>query len=382
MGALLGAGCEPFADTLDFDETSAPVFRARELSPLPAEPPRELRVMAWNIKYGAGRIDFWFDYHGDRVQMTRAEVNANLDGLAALIREVNPDVLIAEEIEVNSRRSAYIDMVQELLDRTGLNYGAYFQSWDSRYIPTEGLGRMDLGIAIFSRYPIVETRRIRQQDRTDQDALTSLFYIRRVLGRAVLDLGGQAVAVWGVHVEAYDQDGTKQAQIQQLFDLLQAEPLPWVAGGDLNELPPVCDERIAGDCDGKLRLADFNDENAPEGDDFAQPPYTPSVLIPWYTEFTPWIPLSRYGVGEEAQRPFFTHTTLGPDTPSPRDGQLGFWNRTLDYLFVRGGDAWKEGATRVLQRPGDSADGVSITGDPMRLSDHAPVYGTWLLPAR
>jgi endonuclease/exonuclease/phosphatase family metal-dependent hydrolase len=374
---LLSGGCEPFSDTLDFESTAAPVFRARDVIPPPAETPETLRVMAWNIKYGAGRIDFWFDYHGDRVHMARAEVATNLANLEAVIRAYDPDVLITEEIEVNSKRSAYVDMVQHILDNTDLNWGAYFQSWDSRWIPNEGLGRMDLGIAIFSRYPIREARRIKQKERSDQDALTSYFYIRRVLGRAVIDIGDRDVAVWGVHVEAYDTDGTKQAQIAQLFELLQNEALPWVMGGDLNELPPVCDERVPGDCDGKLQLQDFNDENAPEGDDYEQPPYTPSVLSPWFTSFTPWVPLERYGVGTEAQRPYFTHTTLRPDAVSARDGQPGFWNRTLDYLFVRPTDAWEPDSTGVMQRLGDGPVGRKAPLDPMWLSDHAPVYGTW-----
>ena len=50
--------------------------------------------------------------------------------------------MMAEEIEVNSRRSAYYNMVQGILDNTKLNYGAYMQTWKSRYIAAEGLGRM------------------------------------------------------------------------------------------------------------------------------------------------------------------------------------------------------------------------------------------------
>jgi hypothetical protein len=67
--AVVGA-CEPLATTWDKDRESVPVHR-RSVLQAPAEPaPAALKVMAWNIKYGAGRIDFWFDMWGDRVQMT------------------------------------------------------------------------------------------------------------------------------------------------------------------------------------------------------------------------------------------------------------------------------------------------------------------------
>ena len=181
-----------------------------------------------------------------------------------------------------------------------------------------------------------------------------------------------------VHTEAYDNDGTKQKQIQQIFDVLKEEALPWVIGGDFNELPPVCDEKAeAGSpesCEGKLKLSGYLDERASsKGTEYEQPPYTPSVMKKFYDSYEPFIPLARYGVGEAAQLPYFTHTLLGPDGVND-EGEPGRWNRTLDYLFIRKGESWSN--TDVLQGPGR----LGITGDPSRLSDHAPIAGTWGLP--
>ena len=94
----------------------------------------------------------------------------------------------------------------------------------------------------------------------------------------------------------------------------------------------------------------------------------------FYDDFEPYIPLARYGVGEAAQLPFFTHSVLGPDGVND-EGVPGRWNRTLDYLFIRKGrDA---GRTPTCSR---SPGRQGITGDPSRLSDHAPIVGTWGLP--
>lgn len=374
----VATGCEWVADPMSFDREEVPRYRADAVHPAPAENPTSLKVMAWNVKYGACRVDFWFDFWGDRVQLSTTEVNDCLAKVAALVREYDPDILLTEEIEVGSKRSAYVDMVRYLLENTNLRYAAYIETWNSSYIPNEGLGRMNLGNAIHSRYPIVKAERIRQVDRTDQDTLTKTFYIHRAIGRAELDLGNRTIAAYVVHTEAYDNDGTKQKQIQQIYDLVKAETLPFVLGGDFNELPPVCDERAdAGtpdSCEGKLRLAGFPDERASaKGTAYEQPPYTPSVLKKFYDDFSPSITLARYGVGEAAQRSYFTHSVLGPDGLND-DGQPGSWNRTLDYLFIRQAETWT--ATDVLQGPGR----LGITGDPLRLSDHAPVVGTWGLP--
>ncbi len=357
-----------------FDREEVPRFKAHADHPAPVANPTKLKVMAWNVKYGACRIDFWFDFWGDRTQMSLTEVNDCLTKVAALIREYDPDILMTEEIEVDSKRSAYVDMVRFFLENTNLRYAMYGETWDARYVPSEGVGRINLGNAIFSRYPITKAERIRQVDRTDQDAITAAFYIHRAISRAEIDLGDRTVVAYAVHTEAYDNDGTKQKQIQQIYDTLKAETMPWVAGGDFNELPPVCDETVAGDCDGKLRLSGFLDERASaKGTEYEQPPYTPSVMKKYYDDFTPLITLARYGVGEDAQRPFFTHSVLGPDEKND-DGVPGWWNRTLDYLFVRPGETWTD--SDVLQQPGR----LGIVGDPSRLSDHAPVVGTWGLP--
>lgn len=368
---LAAVACEPAADPEAFDREPVAIFRRSTVvnEPLPDAHP-ELRVVAWNVKYGAGRIPFWFDCWGDRVQMTSDEVAKNMQGIFDLLNEVKPDIFMAEEIELNSRRSGYYDMIRGVLEHTGLNYAAYFETWDSRYIASEGLGRMNLGNAIFSRYPIRFAERIKQEDRTDLDALTATFYIHRAVGRAEIEIAPDTrVTAMVVHTEAYDNDGTKQRQIAQIHQIMKAEKYPFVLGGDFNELPPTA-----------ARSLGFPDErtSAVCGDDYAQPPYTPAVMQPFYDDFLPYITLERYGRTELEQKAYFTHSVLGPDDQNDA-GVAGGWNRTLDYLWIRRTDAWKPGTTDVIQSKGQrvGGEGTLITQDVLRLSDHAPVTGVW-----
>ena len=374
-------GCEALYDSQDFTREDVPIFRASNFEAAgDVSAPGTLRTAAWNIKYGAARVPFWFDCWGDAVAMDRSTVEANLKAVAALVDEMQLDVLMLEEIEVNSRRSGYIDMVQWLLDHTRLNEGAYFESWNARYVPSEGLGRMNLGNAILTRHPIARAERIRQVDRTDQDAVTSAFYIHRSVGRIELRLDASRKAVaMVVHTEAYDNDGTKQKQIQQIFDLAKAETLPVLVGGDFNELPPSA-----------ARISEFPDERTEPvcSADFVQPPYTPEVMQPFYDEFLPHVTLDRYGKTEAEQARYYSHSVLGPDE-SNETGVAGDWNRTLDYLFISKPTRWIPGSTDVLQhagqKVGELAAGASddrhvLVADPLRLSDHAPVFGVWEVP--
>lgn len=355
------AACEFPADGYDFTREEVARFKRERVVEPAQKAPKKLKIMAWNVKYGAKRENFWFDFWGDTVQMPVAQVEGNMQDLYQLIREYDPDILMTEEIEVNSRRSGYVDMVRGILENTSLNYAAYFQTWNSAYVPSEGLGRMDLGNAIFSKYPITKAERIRQDDRTDQDPLTSTFYIHRALGRAVIKTEDRELAAWVIHTEAYDNDGTKQKHIQQAHDELAKETLPWIIGGDFNELPPNA-----------AKTSRFPDE--PEssiGTPYEQPPYTPQVMEPMFNDFAPWLTLEQFGATEETQRKYYTHSVIGPEQTGS-NGEPGFWNRTLDYLFAQKTLKWVPGQSDVLQVPGR----LGITSNPLELSDHAPVVGT------
>jgi endonuclease/exonuclease/phosphatase family metal-dependent hydrolase len=180
----------------------------------------------------------------------------------------------------------------------------------------------------------------------------------------VLDLGARQVAAYVVHTEAYDRDRTKSTHLQQILEELRGEQLRFVVGGDFNAIPPNA-----------AQVEGFPDEHPSSlGTEFENPPYVLTDMEPFFAEFVPAIPLERIGATEASQRRYYTHSVIGPATLGT-DGQPGFWNRTLDYLFVRAPDAWDPSTTDVLQARGDSG----IQGDPLLLSDHAPVVGTWVL---
>lgn len=368
---LVMAACEPIATSWP-DRAELPIL-SKEGAVAPEAPsPLRLKVMTWNIKYGAARIDFWFDKWGDRTEMTPSEVEHNMEGIYRLINEVRPDILATNEIEINSKRSAYYDMVLGILEHTDLRYAAYAPVWQSRFVPSEGVGRMDMGNCVFSRYPIVKSERIAQVDRTDQDPLTRAFYPHRAVGRAVIEVNGRRLAVYSVHTEAYDTDGTNSKEQQQILGLLQSETLPFVMAGDLNALPPT-----------SVKTSHFDDEApASIGTEFEQPAYHVDDLKPFFEEFSDAIGLERYGTTEEEQSRWYTHSIIGPATVLA-NGEHGHWTRRLDYLFVRKADRWL--SSDVLQTTGRgtgpgatvTASGLGIESDPLYLSDHCPVVGIW-----
>ena len=56
------SACDPFHTGFD-DSEGAVAYRAHDEKPAP-DPTRPLRVMNYNVKFGGGRIDFFFDCFG------------------------------------------------------------------------------------------------------------------------------------------------------------------------------------------------------------------------------------------------------------------------------------------------------------------------------
>ena len=135
------------------------LYEAADLTVAPEELD-QLVVLNYNIKYGGGRLIFFWECEGERYNMTETEVTTHLDNIASFITEVDPDILILQEVDRETRRSVYLDQVQYLLDRTPLNYGAYASQHRVDYLPTDGMGHVDFGNAILTRWPISQSTRV------------------------------------------------------------------------------------------------------------------------------------------------------------------------------------------------------------------------------
>jgi endonuclease/exonuclease/phosphatase family metal-dependent hydrolase len=336
--------CDPFG--VEFGATEpAQVYHARA----PDRPPQRkdaLVVMTYNVKFGGARIDFFFDCHGNRVLMSQSEVLENLDGLAAKIRQADPDVVFLQEVDINSKRSAFVDQMQYLLDHTALNHAVYASQWRADFVPSDGIGAVDSGNAIASKHPLHEGTRIQLALRRDQGSLEKYFYLRRNLVTARLDAAALGEPLWlvGIHAEAYAKDGTKRAHIErfeQELDTMSERGLA-LGGGDLNTLPPGTNKLNGFDdsvCEGEYEADDFSEET--------------EWLESLYANYEPAIELDVYQANNDR---YFTHTT----------SKTGFWNRKLDYLFTNGDLSYG----LVHQ---DEASGGRAT---MPLSDHAPLSAT------
>lgn len=351
----LGTACMPVPHTWAPVE-EFPTRTARMIQPAPADP-EQLRVLTWNLKFAGARTDFFFDGWGDRVHLTEKEAQFHMDGILRVIDETEPDILLAQEVDIGSTRSAYIDMVDIILQNTHFNYAAWVPVWEVDYVPEEGLGRVEMGQAVFSRWPIVRNTRIDLPQSTESSWLVNTFWLHRAVQLNEIDTGDRVISVSNNHPTAYALDGTKQEHLEIIFDWSKEMFPPVIVGGDFNVIPP-----------GSLQTEGFEDNAPADTPGVTEVSYTQEemdALLPFYDTWDAAIPLEDYQVDtlEEQQR-FLTHSVSGEV----------FWTQKLDYLFT---DArWSGGWT--LQSPGDGEP--PLLSDPMQLSDHAPILAVLELP--
>ena len=360
--AIILFSCRSLVTTYE-DVESANSYTA---SPLQDEPQNveSLIVMTWNIRFGAARIPFFGDSCGDRVLMTQAETEGYLNSIVDYINSTEPDILLLQEVDISSKRSAYVNQLQYILDRTHLNYGAYASMWNAEIIPSDGLGKVDAGNAILSRWKITDAERIQLPLRTDQDDLTQYFYLRRNILKAkiALDEENEIYAV-NIHATAFATDDTKQKHItkyKEVLDDIASLGGTFVTGGDLNSVPPSADSTdfcYEDMCNGESFHADANGGPHKEGSYFENFTEEPNLIKPFYQDYFPAIDTLIVNNTEN-----FTHSPWNDDNQPYNDI---YWDRKLDYLFTNFTGGFVNGTTHK---------------DAHKLSDHAPVSATLTFP--
>jgi endonuclease/exonuclease/phosphatase family metal-dependent hydrolase len=196
---------------------TTPAATAAETTPS-APRPVALRVATYNIHAGAGE-DGVFD----------------LVRTADAIRSLDADVVGLQEVDVHwDARSDYVDEARELARQ--LNMRVFFAPIYDFDPATESAPRRQYGVAVLSRYPIVqaenhEITRLSTQDPNPVPAPAPGF------AEVTLAVGGARVHVYSTHLDYRPDPAVRRMQVDDMLDILAADNGPKVLVGDLNAEP-------------------------------------------------------------------------------------------------------------------------------------------------
>lgn len=371
---LLLIGCDPFVT--EFSETeNAVMYKA---SNIPGDSDvyddGALKVVTWNIRFGSGRFPFFGDSCGDEVISENSDVKLIMQAIADTLNKIDADIVLLQEVDVSSKRTGYLDQVQYLLENTYLNYGCYASMWKADFIPTDGIGKINTGNAILSRYEITEAERVELRLRTDQDDLIQYFYLRRNILKAKipsLAQSGKDFFAVDIHATAFATDDTKQQHLIKYSEVLSEianNNGVFVSGGDLNSVPPnsTVDFCMLDKCDSEKYVDSEGSESEYHSIDSSAGPHKegaffdnfegePDILQPLYNNYSAAI---SHADGSTLDSSNYTHA---PSTSYKRHDIK--YDRKLDYLFTNG--SWEDGSGYTHQ-------------EAWALSDHMPVSAIFI----
>ena len=359
---LLIIGCEPFVN--EFSDSSVPLrFEASNMdNSSSAYQGGGVKVLTWNMRSGIGRSSFFGDSCGEGVITDEETVSDAMAAIAETLNVIDADIVFLQEVDLESKRTGYWNQIQYLLDNTYLNHGVYASTWEADFIPSDGLGRVNTGNAILSRYELGPAERIQLGLRTDQTDLVQYFYLRKNILKAEipeLAVGQKKFLAVNIHATAFATDDTKEQHINKYIEVLNnindAGDI-FVTGGDLNAVPPgaITDYCESDMCTGETFHNSLSDPFHKQGSFFENFPNEPDILLPLYGVYSPAIDIALCNMPE--------HYTHAPVTSMISDSIYTKYDRKLDYLFTNGDWLTGSGATH------QSA---------WQISDHMPVSATF-----
>lgn len=245
---ILAGGMIGFLSATEFkpeDRMDAEVEHRASASIAPGD---SLKVMIWNIGYGAlgDNADFFMD-GGEMVNTADLDrVVSNMEGITDVLSAEEPDIFMLQETDRDSSRSHHFDQ----LDLLRNSFDGYDSTFASNFkvaflpYPIPPIGKVDSGIATFSAYNIDSA--VREQLPIPFSWPVRMANLKRcvLVSRISLEDSDKELVMMNLHLEAYDSGEGKIAQTKRLAELLKAEADKGnyvIAGGDFNQIFSTAD---------------------------------------------------------------------------------------------------------------------------------------------
>lgn len=205
---------------------------------------RDYTIVSWNIGFGAYESDYGFFMDGGHESWAWSpeRLDANMAQIADRLEGLHPDLLLVQEVDVDSTRSYHRDeyaLLQQAL--TGEKFDATFaMNYDSPFLfyPFyQPHGSSKSGLATFSSFPIAAA--LRRSLPIEESLMKLIDLDRCYCVNRIPMANGKELVLYNLHLSAYTSDGTVAVeQMEMLKADMQKEYEAGnycIAGGDFNK---------------------------------------------------------------------------------------------------------------------------------------------------
>lgn len=206
--------------------------------------PDTITVVSWNIGYaGLGdNMDFFYD-GGLRVRDSRERTALNLQEIIRVLKNINADLILLQEVDMDSHRSYGIREVDSLQKAFPGHHLSFAYNYKVHWVPIplkNPIGRVNSGVVTLSRIGPFKTERIQYPSAFSFPV--RLFNLKRcMLSSYFLTASGDTLIVNNTHNTAYDAGGMRDTEMNFLAQELKSSQTPHtqaLTGGDWNQYPP------------------------------------------------------------------------------------------------------------------------------------------------
>ncbi|MDA3899307.1 MAG: endonuclease/exonuclease/phosphatase family protein [Spirochaetes bacterium] len=223
------------------------VSNSNTAQPMPIN--ETIKILSWNVQFMAGKDYLFFydewDGSGPDTRPDKKAIKKTFTRVAEIISSENPDIILLQELDVDSKKTDYEDQLEVLLSMISPEYTSHTSCWYWRalFVPhPKIMGRAGLKLAIISKFKISSARRHQLPLMPNNFIVESLNFKRAILEAEIETVSGKTFTVMSTHLDAFAQGSdTMQKQVQytaELLKSLQSDNREWVIGGDFNLVPP------------------------------------------------------------------------------------------------------------------------------------------------
>ncbi|HOB64438.1 MAG TPA: endonuclease/exonuclease/phosphatase family protein [Clostridia bacterium] len=210
----------------------------------------DIAVLTFNIGYaGLGKDeDFVLDGGKKSRPDSKDVVERYLAGIKTVLTSLPTDIIMLQEVDLDSRRSYNINEAKEIEEALGNAYSSTFAyNYNARFVPfpvsfKNYLGKVESGIFTLTKYHVKSSHRHQFPGAFAWPVRT--VNLKRAMMVNVLPINNsdKELIVVNLHMSAYDGDGSLRAQeMKMLKDFLNEQSAKGnyvIVGGDFNQTFP------------------------------------------------------------------------------------------------------------------------------------------------
>ena len=182
-----------------------------------------LRIACYNIAHGRGLATS--NWRGG----TAEERKTRLAQIADLLRALDADIIVLNEVDFDSSWSLSTNQARYLAKQAGYRYWAEQRNLDFRILTW----KWRFGNAVLSRYPIIEASVV---DLPDFSSVETLFAGKKRGVNCTIDVNGEKLRIVGVHL-SHRSEAIRARSAEVITGIASSDIVPTILAGDLNSSP-------------------------------------------------------------------------------------------------------------------------------------------------